>query len=152
METQSGLATRIDSAITASSRKESTIAHTSGEAKLVAALSGASESMGLRQQWIWLLQFGCSDEETTEASQQILCCDSFAAPGMIMRKGSTRKTRHIDSKAFFSQQWSVRQEMRLVQVGTSEMLADCLTTIQSAPNSVQLSKLGLEIKPSPELI
>ena len=136
----------------ASSRKESTIALSSGEAELVAALSGTCESTGLRQQWIWPLKFGCSDEETTEASQQILCCDSFAALGLIMRKGWTRKTRHIDLKEFFSQQWSARPEVRLVQVGTSEMLADCLTTIQSTPNSVHLSKPGLEIEPSPELI
>ena len=72
--------------------------------------------------------------------------DSSAALGMIKRKGSTRKTRYTELKAFFSQQW------RLVQVGKSEMLADCLTEIASTPNSVHLSKLGLEIKSSPELI
>ena len=37
--------------ITASSRKQSTIALSSGEAELVAALSGACEGMSLRQQW-----------------------------------------------------------------------------------------------------
>ena len=42
--------------ITASSRKQSTIALSSGEAELVAALSGARESMTLRQQWTWLLK------------------------------------------------------------------------------------------------
>ena len=52
---------------------------------------------------------------------------------MIRRKGSTRKTRHIELKVFFSQQWSARPEVRLVQVATSEMLADCLTKIQSTP-------------------
>ena len=86
----------------------------------------------------------------TEASQHILCCDSSAALAMIKRKGSTRKTRHIELKAFFLQQWSARPEERLVQVGTSEMLADCLTKIQSTSNPVQLSKLGLEITSSPE--
>ena len=103
METQTGLATRIDSAITASSRKESTIALGSGEAELVAALSGASESMGLRHKWIWLLQFGCSDEETTEASQQILCCDSFAALGMIM-------THRLESVLFTTMECATRSE------------------------------------------
>ena len=141
--------------IIASSRKQSTIALSSGEAELVAALSGACEGMGLRQQWNWLRQFGNTDDEPAEGSQQILCCDSSAALGMMRRKGSTRKTRHIELKAFFLQQWSARPEVRLVQVGTSEMLADCLTKIQSTPNSVHLSKLGLEIKwikSSPELI
>ena len=50
--------------ITASSRKQSTIALSSGEAELVAALSGGCERMRLRQQWNWLLKFGCNAEET----------------------------------------------------------------------------------------
>ena len=117
--------------IVAPSRKQSTLALSSGEAELVAALSGACQGMGLRH---WLRQFGNTDDEETEASQQILCCDSSAALGMIRRKGSTRRTRHIELKAFFLQQWSARPEVTLVQVGTSEMLADCLTKIQSTPN------------------
>ena len=44
-----------------------TIALSSGEAELVAALSGACEGMSLRQQWNWLLKFGCNAEETTGA-------------------------------------------------------------------------------------
>ena len=89
-----------------------------------AALSGAREGMSLRQQWNWQRQFGSTDDEAIEASQQILCCDSCAALGMIRRKGSTRKTRHIELNAFFPQQWSARPKVRLVQVVTSEMLAD----------------------------
>ena len=77
--------------IIASNRKQSTIALSSGEAELVAALSGVCEGMGLRQQWNWLRQFGDDDEVQTDASQQILCCDSSAALGMTRRKGSTRK-------------------------------------------------------------
>ena len=90
-----------------------------GEAEF-AALSGACEGMGLRQQWNWLLKFGCNAKETNETTQQILCCDSSAALGMIKRKGSTRKTRHIELNAFFLQQWSERPEVRLVQVWTSD--------------------------------
>ena len=108
--------------------------------------------MGLRQQWNWLRQFGSNDDESTEASQQILCCDSFAALGVLWRKGSTRKTRHIELKAFFLQQMECATKNEFVQVGTSEMLADCLTKIQSTTNSVHLSELGLEINSSPELI
>ena len=43
---------------TATSKKQSTIAPSSGEAELVAALSGACEGMGLRQQWNWLRKSG----------------------------------------------------------------------------------------------
>ena len=78
--------------ITASSTKQSTIALSSGEAELVAALS--------RQRWNWQRQFGSTDDEVIEASQQILCCDSSAALGMIRRKGSTRKNR-VESVLFF---------------------------------------------------
>ena len=138
--------------IIASSRKQSTIALSSGEAELVAALSATCEGMGLRQQWKCVRQFGCEDEEKTEASQQILCSDSSAALAMIKRKGSTRKTRHIELNAFFLQQWSARPEVRLVQVRTSEMFAYCVTKIQSTPHPVHLSKLGLEVKSSPEQI
>ena len=85
--------------------------------------------MGLRQQWNWLLKFGCNAEEANETTQQILCCDSSAALGMIKRKGSTRKMRHIELKAFFLQQWSARPEVRLVPT----------------PNSLHLSRHGTSI-------
>ena len=81
--------------ITASSRKQSTIALNEGEAGLIAALSGACEGMSLRQQWNWLLNFVCKAEERSETTQQILWCDSSAALDMIKRKGSTcKKERH----------------------------------------------------------
>ena len=133
--------------ITASSRKQSTIALSSGEAELVAALSGACEGMGLRQQWTWPRQFGSNDEMQTDAAQQILCCDSAAALGLIRREGWTHKTRHIELNAFLlaTMERTTRSET-CVQVGTSEMLGDCLTKIQSTQNSVHLSKLGLEIQ------
>ena len=79
--------------------------------------------------------FGRNAEETNETTQQILCCDSSAALGMIRRKGLTRRTSHIELKAFFLQQWSARPEVRLVQVVTSKMLADYLTGIHSNMNS-----------------
>ena len=82
--------------ITASSKKQPTIALNSGEAELVAALSGACEGMGLRQQWHWFLKFECNAEETNETTQQVLCCDSSAALGVTKRTGSTRETKHIE--------------------------------------------------------
>ena len=44
--------------ITASSRKQSTIALSCGEAELVATLSGECEGNRLRPQWYWLVKFG----------------------------------------------------------------------------------------------
>ena len=80
------------------SRKQSTIALRSGEAELVAALSGACEGMSLRQQWNWLLKFGYNAEETNETTQQIVCFDYSAVLGMIKRKASTGKARHTELK------------------------------------------------------
>ena len=108
--------------------------------------------MALRQQWNWLLMFGRDIKETNLATQQILCCDCSAALGMIQRKGSTRKTRHIELKAFSLQQWNARPEVRLTKVGTSEMFGDCLTKTPSKPNSHHLSKLGSVVEPSPAMI
>ena len=61
------------------------------------------------------------------------------------------KTRHIELKAFFLEQWGARPGMRLVQVKTDEMIADCPTQVQSTPNSIHLSRRGLEIEPTPAL-
>ena len=113
-----------------------TIALSSGEAEVVAALSGACEGMSLRPQWNWLLKFGCNTKDTNETTQQILCCDSCAALGMIKRKGSTRKTRHMELKAFFLQQWSARPRVSFVQGRTSELLAVCFTKIHWTSNTV----------------
>ena len=122
--------------ITAPSKKQSTIALSSGEAELVAALSGACECIGLQQLWKWLRKCGSNaEEETHTTTQQILCCDSSAELSMIQRKRSTRKTRHIELKALFLPQWSARPEVRRVQVKTDEMLVDRRTTVQSTPTS-----------------
>ena len=88
-------------------------------------------------------------EETNETTQQILCCAPSAVLGMIKCKGSTRKPRHIELKAFFLQRWNARPEVSPVQVRTSETLADGFTQIQSTPNSVHLSRLGLQVTSSP---
>ena len=107
--------------ITASSKKRSTIALSRGEAEMVAALPGACEAMGLRQQWNWLLKFGRDAEETNATTQQIPCCDSSVALGVIQCKGSSRKSKQIELKTFFPQRDP--SEVRLVKVETSEMHA-----------------------------
>ena len=138
--------------ITASGRKQSTIALSSGEAELVAALSRACEGMGLRQQWNWLEQFGCNDGEPTEASQQILCCDSSVALGVIRRKGSTRKTRHFELKAFILQQMECATGNEFSSGGNERDACRLFDEDTVDTKFGPSSKLGLEIKFSPELI
>ena len=117
METQTRLATLTDSASAelrrgceanlvgtrAPGRAENSQRPHSAVAKLSWSLHSLEplKGLSLRQHWNWLLRFGCNAEETSETTQQILCCDSSAALGMIKR--STRKTRHIKLKAFFLQ-------------------------------------------------
>ena len=79
--------------------KQSTFSLSSGEAELVTALSGACEVMDQRQQWNWSLKLGRNAEETHTTTQEILCCETSAALGMVRRKGSTCKTRHIELKS-----------------------------------------------------
>ena len=43
----------------------------------------------------------------------------------MRRHSRSRKTRHIELRAFFPQPRSARPEVRLVQIGTSDMFADC---------------------------
>ena len=105
-------------------QKQSTIALSSGEAELVAALSGACEGMGLRQQAELVAKVWKQCRGDVLTSQKIQCCDSSAGVSMVKRKGSTRKTRHIELKAFFLQQLCARPEVRLVQVRTDEIFAD----------------------------
>ena len=86
--------------ITFTSKKQPTIALSSGEAEFLASLSGAYEGMGQRQQWDCLRKFGDDAEETCSTSQQVQKYDSSAAVSMIQRRESTRKTRHTELKAF----------------------------------------------------
>ena len=137
---------------TASSSKRSTIALSSGEAELVAALSGPCEGMSLRQQRNWLLKFRCNAEEMNAFNS--ICLVLRVDPLRFIIPSAAEESQHriCCVVSFFLQQWSARPGVRLVQVVTREMLADCLTKRQSTPNSVHLSRLGLDIKSGPKQI
>ena len=108
--------------ITVSSKKQSTIALSSGE--LAAALAGACDGLATTVELVIEMWMQCRGNEWS------LSCDSSAVLSLIKRKGPSRKTTHIELKAFFLQRWSTRPEVRLVQVETSEMPADCLTKVR----------------------
>ena len=78
--------------ITASSMKQSTIAFSSHEAELVAALAGACEGMRLRQQWNWLLKFGRGNEET-ELAQGLNSKDETHQAESVLPATVQRMTR-----------------------------------------------------------
>ena len=141
------------------SRKQTTVALSSGEAEMVAALSGACEGLGIHELWQRLVDFKSLEVDNKDqvdnksfkvdnqgqvfsnnklntaqrAPLQILCSDSTAAIGIVRRKGSSRRTRHVELKAFFLQQWAQRPLVQVVKVGTSDMLADALTKVMNMP-------------------
>ena len=140
-------------------RKQTTVALSSGEAEMVAALSGACEGLGIHELWQRLVDFKSLEVDNKDqvdnksfkvdnqgqvfsnnklntaqrAPLQILCSDSTAAIGIVRRKGSSRRTRHVELKAFFLQQWAQRPLVQVVKVGTSDMLADALTKVMNMP-------------------
>ena len=150
----SGVATWVRGAcgwypVSCTSRKQSSVALSSGEAELVAALSGACEGLGVQSIWQWLLAFGKPTEHSSDHEKawpmQILCCDSSAAISIMRRAGATRRTGHIELKAFFLQQWCARPQVKVAKVKTDEMLADGLTKVVAKIPENQLRCLGLAL-------
>ena len=73
----------------------------------------------------------------------MLCTDSSAALGFVKRKGSSRRTRHVDTKVYFMQTWAMEPGHRILKVhGDSQQFADCLTKI-TTPREAHRKALGL---------
>ena len=105
--------------VCASSKKQNMV---SGESELMALVGGACEGIATRDQWSKLCK--CS------LGMNVLCTDSSAALGFVKRKGASRRTRHVDTKAFFMQAWAMEPGQRILKVhGDSQQVADCLTKI-----------------------
>ena len=101
------------------------------------------------KKWNWQLKCGRGAEETNATKQTILCCDSSATHGAMKRKDSRLAERDASS---CKRSFCNNGPRDLVQMGTSEILADCLTNMQSTPNSIHLSRLGLGINSGREQI
>ena len=58
----------------------------------------------------------------------VLCTDSSAALGFV-KKGASRRTRHVDTKVHFMQAWAMEPGQRILKVhgDNSQQVADCLT-------------------------
>ena len=94
----------------------------SGESELMALVGGACEGIATRDQWRKYCK--CSPGTI------VLCTDSSAALGFVKRKGTSRRTRHMDTKAYFKQAWAMEPGQRILKThGDSQQVADCLTKI-----------------------
>ena len=106
--------------LTATSKKPSTIALSSVEAEMVAALTGACEEMGPVELRRWLEKDGHCGPESFPDAGTLLQLNI----GIIHDTGSRRQTRHIEFKEFFLRHRCARPQVRVVEVGSIEMLAD----------------------------
>ena len=107
----------------------------SGESELMALVGGACEGIATRDPWSKLCN--CSPGVI------VLCTDSSAALGFVNRKGASRRTRHVDTKVYFMQAWTMEPGQRILKVhGGSQQVADCLTKIMT-PRAAHRRALGL---------
>ena len=109
--------------VSASSKKPNSVCLSSGESELMALVGGACEGIATRDQWSKLCK--CS------------------ALGFVKRKGASRRTRHVDTKVYFSQAWAMEPGQRILKIhGDSQQVADCLTKI-TTPRAAHRKALGL---------
>ena len=119
----------------ASSKKQNMVCLSSGESELMALVGGACEGIATRDQWSILCK--CS------LGTILLCTDSSAALGLVKRKGASRRTRHVDTKVYFMQAWTMEPGQRILKVhGKSQPVAGCLTKIMT-PQAAHRRALGL---------
>ena len=112
-------------------RKQAVVVLSSAEAELAAVTAGACEGIGIREQW-GFVNFALPPAALPAL---ILGTDSSSGLCFIKRKGSTRRTRHLDTKVYFLQALACRQGSRFVKVLGAEQWVDCLTKVMSVPAS-----------------
>ena len=117
----------------ASSKKQNMVCLSSGE--LMALVGGACEGIATRDQW--------SNMCICSPGMIVLCSDSSEALGFVKCKGTSRRTRHVDTKVYFMQAWAMEPGQRILKVhGDSQQVADCLTKIMT-PQASHRRVLGL---------
>ena len=110
--------------VTTQSKRQAVVALSSGEAELYAVVKAATESIGNKQ--LSETVFG------GQAKKMALATDSAAAYGIVGRKGASRRVRHIEVRAFFTQEFARRDDTVIVKVKGEENLADGLTKVGTA--------------------
>ncbi len=110
--------------VQASTRRQVSVALSSAEAELAAAVAATTEAIGIRQ-----LYRTMSDQEPTIADPVrgiVIAMDAMAAVQLLRRKGCSKRMRHVEIRAFYMQDL-VARGLTIHKVGTLEMAADTLT-------------------------
>ena len=95
------------------------VALSSGEAEYYAMVKAASQSLGIKQNFV---EFGINPEEI----QIEIKTDASAALGIASRLGSG-KIRHIETSSLWLQEKVYNGQITITKVDTKENLADALT-------------------------
>ena len=87
-----------------------------------------------------MLAEGETDKMTQE--EEIIGSDSKAGISILRRRGSTRRTKHIERKVFFLQSYCQRSHVKIMKIPTEDMFSDSLTKVMTMPKH-HVKKCGL---------
>ena len=83
------------------------------------------------------------DHDAMQRHEEIVGSDSAVALSILRRKGATRRTKHVELKAFFLQNYVQQDHVKTIKIATEAMLADSLTKVMTMPES-HVAKCGLK--------
>jgi hypothetical protein len=124
-------------AISWQSKKQKTVALSSTEAEYMAAAQSTKEALWWRST---IQGLGYSIDQPTP-----LYCDNQGAIALAKNPEHHNRTKHIDIQYHFIRERVADHSVRLVFVGSEDMIADALTkALDPQPYSKILKKLGME--------
>ncbi len=101
------------------SRKQTTVALSTAEAKLISMLGGVCEMRGVSQLRPWNLAAGVI--ENMKHYDEIIGSDSQAGISILKRKGSSRRTKRIELKVLFLQAYCQLDHVQIMKYQSEEM-------------------------------
>jgi len=105
-------------AISWGSKIQATVAASTTETEYVAAVMAAKEALWLRR---LVRELGGDDKPV------VMHCDSQGAMAMMHNPTNSNRTKHIDVTHHFVRECVETAAISVTQVGTADMVADCLT-------------------------
>ena len=119
------------------SRTQATVALSSGEAELNAALKGAAEAIGLEQV---LRELGLTPEIVLEG-------DSSACKGTLAREGAGRQ-KHLEVRQLWLQEHVKSGRVKYRKIPRDINSADCLTKHWGPEAQVHFRRMGYTVRPA----
>ena len=95
---------------------------------------------GISQLWRWMLVEGIIED--MKQMDEIVGSDSSAAISILKRKGSSRRTKHVELQVFLLQAYCRLDYVKIMKVKSEDMFSDSLTKIMTMPRH-RVQKCGL---------